>query len=131
MDNEDATADNYADYMCYLLGCQDAGIAPLEEWHFHLLQQEYLRRAAEAEQEPSQPDVPPFVLEQLARLVAEGYKIAASGGSQTKSSDSGAEPGSAACGVREPRRPLEPVLVGSAARPLPASDAPDQSFWRT
>lgn len=122
--------DNYADYGCYLLGCQDAGIAPLEEWRFHLLQQEFLRRAAEAEQKPGQPDVPPFVLEQLARLVAEGYKIAASGGGDRRS-DSGEEPGTAACGVREPRSPLEPVLMGSAARSLPHADAPDLSFWRT
>lgn len=119
--------DSYADYLCYLLGCQDAGCAPLEEWRFRLLQQAYLRRAAE--QGPGQPDVPPFVLEQLARLVAEGYKIAASGG-ETGRGDSGEEPGTAACGVREPLRPLEPVLIGSAARSWPAADTSDQSFWR-
>ena len=123
--------DNYADYVCYLLGCQDAGIEPLEEWHFHLLQQEGRRRAAEISAEATPPAVPPFVLEQLARLVAEGYKIAASSGGETGRSDSGEEPGSAACGVREPRRPLEPVLAGSAARSWPTADPPDQSFWRT
>ena len=122
--------DNYADYVCYLLGCQDAGIEPLEEWRFHLLQQEYLRRASETS-EAGQPAVPPFVLEQLARLVAEGYRIAASGGGDSQRSDSSEEPGSAACGVREPRRPLEPVLAGSAARSWPTLDTPDQSFWRT
>ncbi len=121
--------DNYADYVCYLLGCQDAGIEPLEEWRFQLLQQESLRRAAE--QEPRHAQVPPFVLEQLARMVAEGYKIAAGGGKQPASDDSDEEPGTAACGVREPRRPLEPVLAGSAARSMPQSNAPDQSFWRT
>ena len=114
------------DYKCYLLGCQSAGIDPLEEWRFRLLQQEYLRRAAEPDQRPEALDIPAFVLEQLASLVAEGYKIAAGGGSAE-----GEEPGAAAAGVRESRVPCEPVLAGSAARSLPSPDSPDTSFWRT
>lgn len=113
------------DYKCYVLGCRDEGEEPLEEWRFRLLQEEYLRRANSSELRADRSPVPQFVLEQLVLRVAEGYKIAAGGTAE------GEEPGAAACGVREPRRPLEPVLVGSAARSLPSADAPDQSFWRT
>ncbi len=113
------------DYNCYLLGCRSAGLEPIEEWRFRVLQEDYLRHAAGAEQDTRGDLVPPFVLERLAALVAEGYKIAAGGSAE------GDEPGAAACGVREPRVPLEPILVGCAARPLPTPDAPDESFWRT
>jgi len=116
--------DNHTDYECYLLGCRSAGIEPLEEWRFRMLQAEYLRRAAE----PGQPNPSPiseFVLEQLAALTAQGYKIAAG-----KSADGG-EPGAATAGVREPRVPREPVLSASAARSLPLADSADNSFWRT
>ena len=113
------------EYEYYLLGCRSAGMEPVEAWRFRLLQEAYLRHAAEAEQDPRNAHVPLFVLDGLAARVAEGYKIAAGGGAE------GDEPGAAACGVREPRVPLEPVLVGCAARPLPTPDAPDQSFWRT
>ena len=65
-----------------------------------------------------------FVLDGLAAMVSEGYKIAAGGGAEDD------EPGAAACGVCEPRVPLEPVLVGCAARALPTPDAPDEAFWR-
>ncbi len=123
----------YADYVCYLLGCQSAGIVPLEVWDFRVLQAEFLRRAAEPDAPPS--DIPVLVLEQLALVVAEGYEIAASGGTLSPRNDTSSKndepPGSAACGVREPRvPPREPVLAGSAARPLPLSTAPDLSFWR-
>lgn len=117
--------ENDTDYECYLLGCQSAGLAPLKKWRFQLLQKQYLRWTSELERKPEQDAIPPFVLEQLALLVAEGYRIAAG------SRDEGEEPGTAACGVREPRVPLEPVLAGSAARSLPYADAPDLSFWRT
>ena len=116
----------YTDYICYQFGCQSAGIKPLEEWRFRLLQEEYLRRASELEQTLAQSAIPSLVLEQLALLVAEGYKIAA-GGENTD----GEEPGVAASGVREPCVPREPVLVGSAARSLPSPNTPDSSFWRT
>ncbi len=116
--------DEDRDYECYLLGCRSAGVEPVGLWRFRLLQEAYLRHAAEVEQEPQDDQVPLFVLERLATLVAEGYKIAAGGGAK------GDEPGAAACGVREPRVPPEPVLVGCAARPLPTPDAPDESFWR-
>ena len=116
--------DNHTDYECYLLGCRSAGIEPLEEWRFRMLQCEYLRRAAEPEQSSASP-ISAFVLEQLATLLAEGYKIAAGG---SKDSD---EPGAAAAGVREPRVPREPVLSGSAARSLPSAESADTSFWRT
>ena len=112
------------DYKCYLLGCRSAGVEPMEAWRFRLLQEAFLRHAAEAEQNSHGDQVPPFVLERLAALVAEGYKIAAGGNTE------GDEPGAAACGVREPRVPWEPILVGCAARPLPSPDAPDESFWR-
>jgi len=113
------------DYECYLLGCRSAGLDPVEEWRFRVLQEASLHRTAERGQAAQGDPVPLFVLEQLAMLVAEGYKIAAGSGTE------GDEPGAAACGVREPRRPLEPVLVGCAARALPTADAPDESFWRT
>ena len=112
------------DYECYLLGCRSAGIEPVGFWQFVLLQEAYLRHAAEAEQDARGNQVPLFVLEELVALVAEGYKIAAGGNTE------GDEPGAAACGVREPRVPLEPVLVGCAARSMPTPDAPDESFWR-
>ena len=112
------------DYKCYLLGCRSAGVEPMELWRFQVLQEAFLRHAAGAQQDPQGDQIPSFVLERLAALVAEGYKIAAGGSAE------GDEPGAAACGVREPRVPLEPVLVGYAARPLPTADAPDQSFWR-
>ena len=112
------------DYECYLLGCRSAGIEPLEGWRFQVLQAEYLRQAAEPEQPPS--PISAFVLEQLAALTAQGYKIAAG-----QSAD-GEEPGAAAAGVREPRvPPREPALSASAARSLPSADGPDTSFWRT
>lgn len=117
--------EDQTDYECYSLGCRSAGIAPLEEWRFRMLQQEYLRRAAEPEQNSDQSSISAFALEQLAALMAEGYKIAAGG-----SPDSD-EPGAAAAGVREPRVPLEPVLTGCAARSLPSLDTPDNSWWRT
>ncbi len=117
--------DNYADYMCYLLGCRSAGVTPLEEWRFRVLQEEALRCDAEPWREQGRSSISAFVLEQLASHLAEGYRIAAGGSAE------GDEPGAAACGVREPRVPREPVLVGSAARSLPSMDAPDQSFWRT
>ena len=78
--------DNNADYECYLLGCRSAGLAPLEKWRFRMLQEEFLRRAADPEPAPEHGGIPPFV--------------------------------------------QEPVVAGGAARPLPTSDAPDQSFWR-
>lgn len=115
--------EDQTDYKCYLLGCRSAGIEPLEEWRFYVLQAEYLRRAAEPEQSPS--PISDFVLEQLATVLAEGYKIAAG------NRGDGEEPGAAAAGVREPRVPREPVLSGSAARPLPSANSPDTSFWRT
>lgn len=113
------------DYECYLLGCRSAGVEPMERERFRLLQEASLRHAAGAEPDRHGDPVPPFILERLATLVAEGYKIAAGGSAE------GDEPGAAASGVREPRVPLEPVLAGCAARPLPTADAPDQSFWRT
>jgi len=113
------------DYKCYVLGCRNEGEEPLEEWRFRLLQEEYLRRANNSKLWAGRSPVPQFVLEQLALRMAEGYKIAAGGTAE------GEDPGAAARGVREPRVPLEPVLAGSAARSLPQSDAPDQSFWRT
>ena len=117
---------DYTDYKCYLLGCKSAGIEPLVEWRFRLLQEEYLRRAAASELAPDSPAIPAFALQQLASLVAEGYKIVAGG-----KNEDGEEPGAAAAGVREPRIPREPVLAGSAARPLPSPNTPDSSFWRT
>ena len=112
---------NDNDYEHYLLGCRSAGEEPVGLWRFRTLQEAYLRQVAEAQQSSRGDQVPQFVLE---RLVAEGYRIAAGGNAE------GDEPGTAACGVREPRVPREPVLVGCAARPLPTADAPDQSFWR-
>ena len=112
------------DYECYLLGCRSAGQQPMESWRFQLLQAAFLRHAAEEQQEPNRAHIPDSVLERLAALVAEGYRIAAGGNAE------GEEPGTAACGVREPRVPLEPVLTGCAARSLPTQADPDQSFWR-
>ncbi len=116
---------NDRDYECYLLGCRSAGVEPVGLWRFRLLQEAYLRHANQAEQDSRGEGISSFVVEQLAALVAEGYKIAAGGNA------GGDEPGAAACGVREPRVPPEPVLVGCAARPLPTPNAPDESFWRT
>ena len=116
--------DTDKDYECYLLGCRSAGIEPVGQWRFKLLQEVYLRHAAEVGQDARGDEIPELVLKQLATLVAEGYKIAARGGAGDD------EPGAAACGVREPRTPLEPVLVGCAARALPTPDAPDEAFWR-
>lgn len=115
--------EDQTDYKCYLLGCRSAGIEPLEPWRFQVLQAEYLRRASEPEQPPS--PISDFVLEQLATVLADGYRIAAG------NRDDGEEPGAAAAGVREPRVPLEPVLSASAARSLPLAGSPDTSFWRT
>jgi hypothetical protein len=117
--------DDDTDYKCYVLGCRSVGEQPLEEEHFRALQEEYLRRANNQELWADRSPIPQFVLEQLALHVAKGYRIAAGGNT------GGEEPGTAACGVREPRVPLEPVLAGSAARSLPTLDSPDQSFWRT
>ena len=114
-----------ADYKCYMLGCRSAGMEPVGIWRFRLLQEAYRRHAAEAGRNQQGATVPPFVLEQLAKMIAAGYKIAAGGAAEDD------EPGTAACGVREPHRPLEPVLVGCAARALPTADALDESFWRT
>ncbi len=116
--------EDQTDYQCYLLGCRSAGVEPLEEWRFQMLQSEYLRQASSPELWERRSPVPEFVLERLASLVAEGYKIAAGGHAD------GDEPGAAAAGVREPRVPLEPVLTGSAACALPSADAPDYAFWR-
>lgn len=116
--------ENNTDYECYALGCRNAGEEPLEEEHFQALQEEYLRRANTQGLWADRSPIPQFVLEQLAVRVAEGYKIAAGG------REDGEEPGAAASGVREPRVPREPVLAGSAARSLPSSHTPDQSFWR-
>ncbi|MGI4788073.1 MAG: hypothetical protein ACRYFS_04405 [Janthinobacterium lividum] len=115
--------ENNTDYECYLLGCRSAAMEPHEEWRFRLLQEEFLRRAAAPEQQDY--SIPSYVLEHLVSLIAQGYKIAAGG-----STAEGDEPGAAACGVREPRVPPEPVLVGSAARSMPTLNAPDESFWR-
>ena len=113
------------DYEYYLLGCRSVGVEPVEPWRFQVFQEAYLLHTAQAEPDPRSDQIPPFVLEQLATLVAEGYKIAAGRSAE------GDEPGASACGVREPRTPLEPVLVGCAARSLPSPNAPDESFWRT
>jgi len=112
------------DYEYYLLGCRSAGVEPMEESQFRLVQSAFLYPAAGTAQDLHDDLIPPSVLERLAAMVAEGQRIAAGGGAE------GDEPGAAACGVREPRVPLEPVLVGCAARPLPIADAPDESFWR-
>jgi hypothetical protein len=117
--------DDDTDYKCYLLGCRSVGEKPLEEEHFRALQEEMGKRANNQELWAGRSPIPLFVLEQLAQHVAKGYQVAAGGNAN------GEEPGTAACGVREPRVPLEPVLAGSAARSLPNLDAPDQSFWRT
>lgn len=117
--------EDRTDYKCYLLGCESAGVEPLEEWRFQLLQEQYLHQASSHALWERRPPVPEFVLERLASLVAEGYRIAAGGSADSE------EPGAAAAGVREPRVPLEPVLAGSAARSLPTDNAPDNSFWRT
>lgn len=112
------------EYECYLLGCRSAGLEPLEEWRFRMLQDESLRHAAEAQNEAGHSRIPLYALQQLAALIAEGHRVAAG------DSPEGEEPGAAACGVREPRVPWEPVLVGCAARSLPTPDMPAQSFWR-
>jgi hypothetical protein len=112
------------DYECYLLGCRSAGLEPMELWRFRLLQEAFLRYSVEKEQKPGYIRISNFVLERLAALVAEGYRIAAGGSAE------GEGPGAAACGVREPRVPLEPVLTGCATCPLPLPDPPDLSFWR-
>lgn len=117
--------ETYDGYECYVLGCQDAGIEPLEEWRFLVLQREFVRRATEPDWEQAHSPISAFVLDQLVSLMAQGTKIAAA-------RTDGEEPGAAAAGVREPRVPREPVLAGSAARSLPTGDsAPDISFWRT
>ena len=117
--------EDQTDYKCYLLGCRSVGIEPLEEWRFRMLQAEYLRQTSSHELWERRSPVPEFVLERLASLVAEGYRIAAG------DSANGEEPGAAAAGVREPRVALAPILAGAAARSLPSLEAPDQSFWRT
>lgn len=117
--------EDRTDYKCYLLGCESAGVEPLEEWRFRLLQEQYLHQASSHELWERRSPVPEFVLERLASLVAEGYRIAAGG------SADGEEPGAAAAGVREPRVPHEPMLSGSAARSLPSAESADTSFWRT
>lgn len=109
------------DYECYLLGCESAGIEPLKEWRFRVLQAEFLRRAEVSEWSSPSP-ISEFVLEQLASLMAEGCKIKAVG------SADGEEPGAAAAGVREPR---VSVLSASTACSLPSPNTPDSSFWRT
>ena len=116
--------ETYDAYECYVLGCQDAGLEPLEEWRFLVLQREFVRRATEPDWEHTPSPISAFALDQLVSLMAQGTKIAAA-------RSDGEEPGAAAAGVREPRIPREPVLSASAARSLPSADSPDTSFWRT
>ena len=71
---EGGAVDNHTDYECYLLGCRSAGIEPLEEWRFRMLQAEYLRRAAEPEQ-PSASPISGFVLEQLATAMSRARPL--------------------------------------------------------
>ena len=73
------------DYECYLLGCWSAGIEPDRLRRFRLQYEAYLRRTAEAGQDLRGHSIPEIVLEQLAMLVAEGYKIAVGGGAADES----------------------------------------------
>ena len=50
------------DYECYLLGCRSAGIEPDRLWRFQMQQEAYLRRTAEAGQDPRGHSVPEVVL---------------------------------------------------------------------
>ena len=116
-----------SDYEHYLAGCRSEGVTPLSEWRFRLLYTGHLRRQGQALAEPDPRRAPASspALEHIADLVRLGQKI------EAKVRREGDEPGAAASGVREPRVPLEPLLCGCAARPLPTPDDPDQSFWRT
>ena len=116
-----------SDYEHYLAGCRSAGVPPLSEWRFRLLYGGHRRRLGEALTEPDALRVPASspALEHLADLVRLGQEI------EAKVRREGDEPGASASGVREPRVPIEPLLCGCTARPLPTPNDPDQSFWRT
>ena len=112
-----------SDYEHYRAGCRSESLAPFSAWRFHLLYGGYQRTRLRMEPDPHTRPASSPALERHAGLVRLGREIAA-----TARPD---EPGTVTSGVREPRVPFEPVLSGCAARPLPAPDAPDQSFWRT
>ena len=119
------------DYDYYLQGCWDERETPLPYWRFRIaysLYQRHFYEAVELDLATGElrlrKNYLPLVrwsrLRRLAKTVDRGREIATSG--WNRFDDGGGQAGGP--GVREPRRPVAPTLVGAAARSFepPVSD---------
>lgn len=126
------------DYDHYLGGCREKGLQPISSWRFRVAFAWYQR-----ESHKPFADILALGLKQRARFVARldryktlmelafpGRGTSGASGPHEDNKREDDKPGTESSGDREPRVPLEPMLTGCAARPLPIPDAPDQSFWR-
>lgn len=130
-----------SDYDYYLAGCRKKGVKSLSPWRFRIAYAWYQREA-----DKPFADILALDLKQRAGLMArlDHYKTLAESMLLGHGMDRfprprvddepgnlpGSPPGSVMAGDRAALPPPEPILAGAAARPLPAPDAPDQSFWR-
>src|SRR3569833_4190994 len=116
------------DYTFYLSGCSEEGERPLAYWRFYLAYGSYQRYFYDAFERDLQTgelrlrkDYMPLVrwsrLRRLAKQVDRGRELAQSG-PRYLDDDEGQTGGP---GVREPRRPISPLLSGAGARTFAAA----------
>ena len=114
-------------YDYYLIGCRTRGFRPVSAWRFKLAYTKY-QAARLRELLAALPLDPRKRSRAMARwhkyflvgeLVRVGQDIAARAKSNGASDDD--EPGAAGLGVREPRSPVTPILVGCASCALPGA----------
>ena len=124
-------------YDYYLLGCRQAGVRPLSFWRFHVAYAKYqrdFRRALDRRVDLLTTKRRERIVDRwtwlvrLAELVESGREIAERAARIRGDDD---EPGTAGAGMREPRVPRTPVLVGCAAHAMPKDDVRRQNDeWR-
>jgi hypothetical protein len=116
-----------ADYVHYRTACRHMGETPIPRWKFHIAYSIYQRHFYQAVdfdpltgsvtlRRDYQPNIPWATLRAIAKKVDFGREYAVSNPSSAAPEDDGAAGG---MGVREPRRPIHPVLAASAGRPFP------------
>lgn len=115
------------DYAYYRAGCNYMRETPLSRWKFRVAFLAYERYFADLSMRMDSR-IPWAALIEIADMVRVGREYATSTGIDPEDEDDY----SGGMGVREPRRPLDPVLVGSGARPLPpVIDSPGVDYDRS
>ena len=122
-------------YDYYLIGCRERRIRPLNRWRFLIGYAKYQRGLMQ-----TLADILPLDPRKRTRAAARWQRLFSLGllvrlgqniadRAKRYSADDEDEPGAAGAGMREPRTPREPVLTGSAARPLPGADSAFPRNW--